>query len=335
MTWLAALGLAAQMAVANPSAPAPELRGEALMTALRSGGYTLLVRHARTDRSIPTRETPGYSPPLRSEQRNLTAAGERDVKLMAAVVKRYALPIGEVLSSPIYRCRETADAFGTPTVTLALRVFPTTAETAALVRASAAPGTNRVLVTHHFVIEALVPGIRPGDIGESEVAVVRPAADGGVELVGRITLADWEQLAGAASADTPPAPAAHGDAAPEAAHDAAAAAAFHASPAGRLAAGYIGVFNSGDAERMRAFIESSLELAEGRSTEDRVASYRRLFAEHGPLAVHGIDSVTDDAAAVRIRSRRGDFVLRVIAASAESGRAASVSFLMYDQAGHR
>ena len=104
----------------------------------REGGFTLLVRHARTDRSIPTRETPGYSPPLRSEQRNLTAAGERDVRLMAEVVSKYALPIGEVLSSPIYRCRETADAFGTPTVTMALRVFPTTAETAALVGARGA-----------------------------------------------------------------------------------------------------------------------------------------------------------------------------------------------------
>jgi hypothetical protein len=53
-----------------------------------------------------------------------------------------------------------------------------------------------LLVTHHFVIEQLAPGIKPGDVGESEAAVVRPTGDGHVALVGRITLGDWERLAG-------------------------------------------------------------------------------------------------------------------------------------------
>jgi phosphohistidine phosphatase SixA len=143
-----------------------QLRGEELVHALQSGGYTILVRHARTDRNAPSKETPGTAPPLRADQRNLTADGERDVALMRDVVEKYHLPIGEVISSPSYRCRETADAFGPSTVTMTLRAFPTTAETQALVAAAPKPGTNRVLVTHHFVIENHVPGIAPGDIDE-------------------------------------------------------------------------------------------------------------------------------------------------------------------------
>ena len=43
--------------LASPLAP-PELRRDSLMEALRSGGYTIILRHARTDRSIPVKETP-------------------------------------------------------------------------------------------------------------------------------------------------------------------------------------------------------------------------------------------------------------------------------------
>src|SRR5262249_58631785 len=99
--------------------------------------------------------------------------------------------------SQMVRTRETAEcAAGTDAISMALRVFPTTDETAAIVAAAPKPGTNRLLVTHHFVIEKLVPGIKPGDVGESEAAVVRPTGDGKVALVGRITLGDWERLAG-------------------------------------------------------------------------------------------------------------------------------------------
>src|SRR6188474_1893896 len=123
LAFLAAMAAASVLATAQSSRQTI-LRGEELMTALKGGGYTILLRHARTDQSIPTKETPGTMPPLRADQRNLTAAGERDVRLMQAVVQKYALPIGEVITSPSYRCRETADAFGNWTTTKALRVFP-------------------------------------------------------------------------------------------------------------------------------------------------------------------------------------------------------------------
>ncbi|HEX9729640.1 MAG TPA: histidine phosphatase family protein [Gemmatimonadales bacterium] len=311
------------------AAPAQELRGEALMHALRGGGYTLLVRHARTDRSIPTRETPGYSPPLRADQRNLTPEGEQDVRLMARLVARYGLPISEVISSPIYRCKETADAFGAPKLTMALRVFPTTDETAAIVTATPRPGTIRVLVTHHFVIEALVPGIAPGAIGESEVAVVRPNGHGGVELVGRITLADWSALAGtetASSAEAAPmdhgAPSAHG-----------ARVTLPTTRIGTLATRYIETFNSGDTARMRVFTEAYMTPVPDRPTEARVQRYAQLFAEHGPIMVIGVESSTDNEVALQGHTRVGELVVRVTAAP--DGRIQSLAFALHRGGTHR
>jgi len=279
-----------------------QLSGEELMRALQSGGYTILVRHARTDRNIPVKETPGTIPPLRADQRNLTADGERDVKLMHDVVEKYKIPIGEVITSPMYRCRETADAFGPASVTMVLRKFPTDQETQALVSAAPKQGTNRVLVTHHFVIENHVPGVTPGFIAESEAAVVRPTGDGKVELVGKIALGDWAKLAGVASPDKP-----KGD------------------PA-KLAADYIAAFNSGDAAKMRAFIESSMIASPDRPIEARLQTYAKLFEDYGALTVTGTHSKTDDAVALQVRSKRGDIIVTVTASSQQPNRAQSVTF---------
>ena len=304
-----------------------ELRGEELMHALQSGGYTILVRHARTDRNAPSKEVPGQpTPPLRADQRNLTADGERDVQLMRDVVEKYKLPIGEVISSPVYRCRETADAFGPPSITMTLRTFPTTAETQALVAAAPKPGTNRVLVTHHFVIEGTVPGITPGDVGESEAAVVKPSGDGKVALVGKIKLADWQALSGGGQAIVPVQPETkvvtiHGQAGVPVLHKD-----IPATPAGKLATRYIEAFNSGDQSKMRAFIESSMLSSPDRPIETRLQTYAQLFEQYGALALTGVMSATDDAVALQMKSKRGDIIVTVTASADQPGRTKSVTF---------
>jgi phosphohistidine phosphatase SixA len=328
-------------------APPEQLRGPALLHALQSGGYTLLVRHARTDRSVPNQETPGTVPALRSEQRNLTAEGEADVRAMRDVVSRFRIPIGEVISSPSYRCRETADAFGPAEVTMALRVFPTTAETRALVVAPPGPGTNRVLVTHHFVIEDYVPGVAPGDVGESEAAVVRPTGDGTVELVGKIALADWQQLAGTPATAPAPARVQFHHAVPEApppapavvagAIDPGAAATpteWPTTPLGQLAAAYLDVFNSGDGDRMADFIEATMVENPNRPTEARVTTYLQLFADHGPLTVTGIQTETAEALTWRANSRRGHLMVTLTASPGHPGRLQSLTFALHGVGGH-
>lgn len=309
---LATLAAAVQL---SGAAPSTELRREALMAALRSGGYTILMRHGRTLRLPDIKETPGYSPPTRAEQRNLSDDGVRDVRRMGEVFRKYAIPVGEVISSPMFRTRETAEAFGTPTLSMVLRTFPTTPETAALLAVAPAPGSNRVLVTHHFVIELHVPGIRPGDIAESEAAVVKPSGDGTVTLVGRITLSDWEALAGT----TATAPAPHG------AHPTTSTA-MPDTRAGRLAGRYIEAFNSGDSARMRAFTVASMVAAPDRPTEARVESYTRMFAEHGPLTVTAVQSSHADTVSLEVRSRRAAITLRMVAAPEPTDRLQSVTF---------
>ena len=328
MQLLAALALAAHT-IAVPARPA-ELRGEDLMTALRSGGYTILLRHARTDYSV--QESPGTIPPERSMQRNLSDAGVRDAKLMGLVLKKYHVPIGEIIASPMFRTRETAEmAAGTPSIDMALRSFPSTPEQAALVAIAPKPGTNRLLVTHHFVIEAHAPGIRPGEINESEGVVLRPAADGKLTLVGRITLNDWEQLAGVATQTPASKPTSststettyvirgtHSVDAP--------LAAIPDTRAGRLADRYLAAYNSGDAAKMRAFIESSLVPDAKRPTEARLETFKKTFADHGPLAFLSVRQASEDEILVDVRDKSGNLVLVVKAAG---DRAASIGLGTY------
>ena len=241
------------------------------------------------------------------------------------MLRKYRIPIGEIVSSPLYRTVETAElAVGKPTrTTMDLRVFPSTADQAALVAAPVKAGSNRLIVTHHFVIETHVPGIRPGDIGESEAAVVRSTADGKVELVGRITLSDWQTLGGVAS----PAPA-------NAVQQRATTAVGVGLTPEQIARAYIAAFNAGR-PAMRDFIESHLLVNPERPTDARLKTYDELFGSHGPLTLEMVHSADATEAAFEMKSKQGNFQLVVKAADGQPGRAASVSFRVPHFGGHR
>ena len=314
------------------TADSAELRREALMTALRSGGYTVILRHARTDRSF--QEERSYVPKERSAQRNLTDEGVRDAALMGVVFRRYGISFAEIISSPMYRTIETAEmAAGTPTTTtMALRTFPSTPEQAALIKTPPKRGTNRLLVTHHFVIETHVPGIKPGDIGESEAVVVRHTADGNVAVVGRITLDDWKALAnpGGAQARAPAATISeHGapyPSQPAAHNNTSAGTQIPDTHAGHLAREYIAAFNSGSAATMRAYIESYMIPNPARSTEERLASYASLFAQYGTLSVVSVERSASTELVLGMASKSGPFRLTVKSSDDQPMRASSVTF---------
>ena len=314
------------LALGLSTADSTELRREELMTALRRGGYTVLLRHARTDRSF--QEERSYVPKDRSAQRNLTDDGIRDAALMGVVFRKYGIAFAEVISSPMFRTVETAEmAAGRPDTTMVLRTFPTTREQAALVATAPKPGTNRLLVTHHFVIEAHVPGISPGEIGESEAAVVRHTADGKVELTGRITLDDWRALANPHPATShTPAPATVAPAAHVALNGATTTAAIPDTHAGHLAREYIAAFNSGNSDTMRAFIESTMLPNPERPTAQRVESYAKLFEQHGPLSVHAVENSKATEVTLGVRSKRGSGRLTLRSSDAQPMRVESVTF---------
>jgi phosphohistidine phosphatase SixA len=327
---IASIALAWSVA-ANP----PELRREALMAALRQGGYTVLLRHARTDRSF--NEVREYVPKERSAQRNLNDDGIRDAALMGAVFRKYGITFAEILSSPMYRTLETAEmAAGTPTlVTMALRVIPSTAEQAALVSAAPTPGTNRLLVTHHFVIETHVPGISPGDVGESEAAVVKHV-DGKVELVGRITLDDWRLLANPGGATSATVAANSASASHTAPHpvpagqpaSADSSAKFPDTHAGHIAREYVAAFNSGNKDRMRAFFTDWMVLNPDRPIDERLDSYIKMFEHLGPISLQAVERSESIEVVLGMRAKPGNFRITVKSSETQPMRATSVTFAL-------
>ena len=324
----ATLTLAAVVALTTVTQDTTELQADSLLKVLRQGGYTILLRHARTDRSyMDDPRTVDVND--RSKQRNLSEAGMADAKAIGLVMRHAGIPVGEIVASPLFRAKETAQlAFGEPTLSRELMSLTATPEQRALVAKAAPAGTNRAIVTHHFIIERYVPGIELGEIAESEAAIVRAAPNGDIKMVGRITLADWQRLSGGKTGPVVASEQQEATAAFQAIHRRQAGSTqpfdWTATPATQLAGYYLHAFNSGDPQQMRAFIDKSLVADPNRSTDQRVEAYRKLFDEHGPFSIIGTDSVSHHAASVRVRSKRGELSLIVTLSANDRARAESI-----------
>lgn len=84
-----------------------------LVAALRAGGVVVVMRHAITDRSQTDTGDLGN----RAGQRNLSEAGRIQARRIGAAMTALRVPLGQVLASPVFRARDTADlAFGTRAV---------------------------------------------------------------------------------------------------------------------------------------------------------------------------------------------------------------------------
>lgn len=320
------LYLLASAAIALAPPQQTELRREALMDALRGGGYTVILRHARTDRSFNEVRDP--VPVKREEQRNLNDDGIRDAALMGVVLRKYDLRFAEVISSPMYRCTETAEmAYGKPTsVTMALRTFPSPPEQATIVAAAPKRGTNRLIVTHHFVIETHVPGIKPGEIGESEAVVVR-SVGGKVELVGRITLDDWRRLAKPQSESE-----SESELQGRSSHtQSQTQTGFPDTHAGHMARLYVEAFNSGSRDAMKKFIEANMVNSPDRPIEQRLETYVRLYQEYGTLAVHAFEKSESTELVMGVQTQAGQMRVTVTTLTEDPMRVKSVTFASYQR----
>jgi hypothetical protein len=76
---------------------------------------------------------------------------------------------------------------------------------------------------------------------------------------------------------------------------------------------------------MRRFIETSLVDDPDRPTTERLAAYDKLFADHGPLHVSALETVTPLEFHLMGQSRRGGVHIIVRASEQQTGRAASVT----------
>jgi phosphohistidine phosphatase SixA len=295
------------------SPPDSLLTADSLLVELRKGGYTIVWRHGATDRSV--QEPMDYQNTPRFQQRNLTDRGVADSKAVGAIFKSRGIPIGEVLSSPMFRTRETAEyAFGHVEPTPILRQVDPSPEQLRLIAKEPAAGTNRVIVTHHFVIERNVPGITPGRIGEGEAVVVKSLGGDRLRTVGIFKMADWQRLsaqvdksAATSGSSQPSAPRfSHGPAAPSGPPiSPAATAAVLAAPQNAAIAQYLEAFNSGDAARMRQFYERFVVPNPARTMEERMEVYTRLKGDLGTVSVLSAEAVDGNRVAVRVQASTG------------------------------
>lgn len=284
---------------------------------MRQGGYTMIWRHAETD--WLTQDAPGS--PERANQRNLTERGVIDATAIGRMFKHANIPVGDVVASPMWRTRETAEhAFGRAKLDTALRTLEATPAQKAMLAAKPARGTNRVLVTHHFIIERHVPGIKPGMVNEGEAVIVRSAADG-IQLVSIVKLADWEKAThGTVVANRTTGPAAS----PAAAADSRPAlhGAFQLLKGGfsslRLlhddryinVMRYLEAYNGGEAS-MRTFLERRAVADSARPIDQRLETYRQLHAQLGALALDGAELQGDDFVLQTRRTAAKDEVVQL------------------------
>jgi hypothetical protein len=189
----APLAAEAQADSATPAKRWTQLDDASLLTALRAGGLVLACRHGITESN---KDDTG---PDRASQRNLSEEGRRHAEAIGRAVRAARVPIGPVLSSTMFRTRETAElAFGDSALSLTkllLRGNPPLSEVMPLYTDAPPAGKNRVLMTHQGPLYRVLKMFRSPEIREGDCVVVRPHADGTLEALGKLGLDDWERLA--------------------------------------------------------------------------------------------------------------------------------------------
>ena len=319
-TLLVALGMAV-----SPPMPDSLVSADSALALLKQGGYTVMWRHAQTDRSVA--DNPGENTE-RYQQRNLSDAGVALAKSVGTVFRSRGIPVGDVVASPMYRTMETAQyAFRKATPSSLLRTLDASADERTLVLVQPPPGTNRVLVTHHFIIERNAPGIKPGDVGEGEAAIVK--SDGKtLRTIAVIKLADWARLVGDASATKP-------------STETYPAAQFHLagiseetgamihSGRGHVALSYVQAFNSGR-DAMKAFFENYAVDNPDRPIAQRLESFDKLRADLGGLAtITGVTIAGADEISVKATTTNGKQITIIFKQEAQAPfKATSISFQM-------
>jgi phosphohistidine phosphatase SixA len=198
------LGVAAFLVamVALP-AQAEQLSGMALVTALRQGGYVILMRHASSPNIIPSKSA--ANPDNTKPERQLDENGRNSARLMGAAIKTLGIPVGDVLSSPTYRALETIRlaAFGASMTFEQLGDGGSSMSPQAVATWSSwlkmktaekpRAGTNTIIVTHMPNISSAFADDAKG-LMDGEALIFLPDGKGDVKLIARIEIGEWPRL---------------------------------------------------------------------------------------------------------------------------------------------
>src|SRR5262245_42661426 len=157
---------AAILAFASAPASAQSPTDKDLATALRAGGYVILMRHGAT--FSDQADTDPFNLNDVTKQRNLNDKGKELARAFGQAIRSVGLPIGEVYTSQFNRAYETAVLAGfkdiETTVDLSeggLVVSPDengrrAKALRAMLTTAPAKGTNNILITHKpNIVDAL------------------------------------------------------------------------------------------------------------------------------------------------------------------------------------
>ena len=167
--------------------PGEALKGDALLAALKQGGYVLYFRHTATDFSQNDANMKGFDDC--ANQRALSDEGRGQARAIGAAIRALALPVGSVQASPYCRTMETAKLiFGKAAGNAAVRGDGGNYNALGTLLAQAAPkGTNRAIVGHGNGMRALA-GLP--HLAEGEAVVIKPGKKGPV-IVARVRAEEW------------------------------------------------------------------------------------------------------------------------------------------------
>jgi len=165
------------------AATAQGAEAAALIAALRAGGVVAVMRHGITDRAQVDTGDLGN----RAGQRNLSAEGRAQSLRTGRAVAALGIPLGQVLTSPVFRARDTADlAFGARAMIEPNLTADDYTPDAALLRERiawlgarsarpSAPGATDVLVGHIVPLGMMLGrGLAQAEFPEGSFAVFTP-----------------------------------------------------------------------------------------------------------------------------------------------------------------
>ena len=185
-------------------APAGDLKDSALLSTLRHGGCVILMRHASSPDRRPSARTAARG--NENLERQLDGKGLADARAMGAALKQLGIPVGEVMSSPTFRARETIAAAGLPSPELADQLgdaghsmsrsavagWSTWLRHVVGRRPSA--GSNTLIVTQAPNISDAYGRVSSA-LKAGGALIFRPDGHGNARLLATMQIVDWPQLA--------------------------------------------------------------------------------------------------------------------------------------------
>ncbi len=178
------------------AAHAQQLQGDALVKALRQGGYVIVMRHASSPREVPDKTA--ANPDNTKPERQLDPEGRASATAMGKALRDLKIPIGTVLTSPTYRALETIRyaQFGQPQAVPELgdngqsMQGGTEAQAAWLrKRVTELPkGANTLIVTHMPNMSRAFPE-STSNLADGEALIFGPSG-----VVARVKIEEWTRL---------------------------------------------------------------------------------------------------------------------------------------------